>query len=141
MSQFMQFVVNHWGLWLLFTAVFAAVIAYEIYLSGKGAGQLAVQEAVRMINDRNPFLFDMRNQSDYDKGHIIGAKLISDKDAATFAEKFSKHKTQPIIIYCENGSQSRSFAEKLKKSGFTDIHGIKGGLIGWREAEMPLSKK
>jgi rhodanese-related sulfurtransferase len=29
----------------------------------------------------------------------------------------------------------------LKKSGFSNIHNLAGGIVGWQDANLPLTKK
>ena len=76
-----------------------------------------------------PVLVDVREKNEWDFGHIKGAIHIPlGQLAGRMAELDSKAST---VVYCRSGSRSSHAASMLKKSGFTDIRNLSGGMIAW----------
>ena len=75
------------------------------------------------------------------KGHIKGAILI-DQFQSDFVEqaqaKLPIDKT--IAIYCRSGRRSANAAGKLADVGYKCMN-LKGGIIAWKEANMPVIKE
>ena len=55
--------------------------------------------------------------------------------------KLAKLQDKPVAVYCKTGQQSEQVANKLTKAGFTRVNWLKGGLLAWRDAQLPLTKK
>ena len=52
--------------------------------------------------------------------------------------ELEKHKAQPIIVVCANGTASREPAENLSKAGFEKVTMLKDGISGWSGENLPL---
>ena len=73
--------------------------------------------------------------------NIEGAILI-DQGQSDFVEK--ARTTLPmekkIAVYCRSGRRSANAAGKLADVGYKCIN-LKGGIIAWKEADMPVTKE
>ncbi len=132
---------------------------------GSGYRDISVQQARRMIkhNSGNTVILDVRNQSEYDLGHLYGAILIpiysienssipislpqppiNDSLTTDIYEriengfKLSEHKNDNIIVYCAVGSRSALACQILVEHGFTKIYNMLGGITAWMQAEYPI---
>ena len=78
---------------------------------------------------------------EFAEGHITGAILI-DQFQSDFLEqaqaKLPKDKT--IAIYCRSGRRSANAAGKLADVGYKCVN-LKGGILAWKEANMPVIKE
>ena len=78
---------------------------------------------------------------EFAEGHIKGAVLI-DQFQSDFVEqakaKLPKDKT--IAIYCRSGRRSANAAGKLADVGYKCVN-LKGGILAWKEANMPVIKE
>ena len=45
---------------------------------------------------------------------------------------------QPVAIVCRTDKRSAKAAVLLAKSGFTDVHVVRGGMTKWLEAGLPV---
>jgi rhodanese-related sulfurtransferase len=138
MSQFMQFVANHWVLWLALVVVLIAVFIYEVKAQQQQGAGVSPQGAVGLINHESAIVIDVRNQDAFRQGHIIdsissSANLLEDK-------KMNKYKSKSVILVCANGTHSGQLAPKLKGDGFTHVTVLRGGINAWKEAQLPLVK-
>ena len=84
-------------------------------------------------------LIDVRTPFEYGAEHLKGAENV-DFRSADFGTNISKlDKQQPVFVYCLSGGRSGSAARKLTGMGY-DVYDMKGGIMAWKAANMPLDK-
>ena len=92
-----------------------------------------------LIQHPDVMLLDVRTAAEYEEGHIEGA-ISLDQGQNDFIEKakaaLSADKT--IAVYCRSGRRSASAAERLAREGFQCVN-LKGGIVAWKEARMPVT--
>ena len=100
-----------------------------------------VQEFAELIADSNVVVLDVRTAAEFAEGHIQGAVLI-DQGQSDFMEKAKA--TLPagktIAIYCRSGRRSANAAGRLADAGYKCVN-LKGGIIAWQGANMPVTKE
>ena len=84
-----------------------------------------------MDSESGYIILDVREQYEYDEGHILGAILIPYGEIAARAEKELPDKDQLILVYCRSGRRSKIAAEELVKLGYTNVKEF-GGIIDWK---------
>lgn len=108
-------------------------------LNGSGAGQggapgyqrISQAEAWQMMQEQKVLVLDVREQGEYDSGHIPGAVLLPvGRISAASAAAVIPDKTATVLVYCRSGSRSRTAAGKLAELGYTGIYEF-GGIITW----------
>jgi L-ascorbate metabolism protein UlaG (beta-lactamase superfamily)/rhodanese-related sulfurtransferase len=84
-------------------------------------------------------LLDVRTAAEYAEGHIEGAVLI-DQGQSNFIEKAKATITtdKKIAVYCRSGRRSASAANRLAAEGYQCVN-LKGGILAWKEAGMPVT--
>ena len=97
--------------------------AIYVNITAEGAKQI-------MDNEEGYIILDVREQEEYDQGHIPGAILISHEEIAEKAEEVLTDKDQLILVYCRSGRRSKIAAEALVELGYTNIKEF-GGIIDW----------
>jgi len=97
--------------------------------------------AVLLLNNDDTIIIDVRESAEFAKGHIENALHIplSSLDGKLF--ELEPHKQTPVIITCQQGTRSASACKKLHKAGFTQIYDMKGGMLAWEDAKLPISRK
>ena len=85
--------------------------------------------------------FENMEVKEFAEGHVKGAILI-DQFQSDFVEqaqaKLPKDKT--IAVYCRSGRRSANAAGKLAHVGYKCVN-LKGGILAWKEANMPVIKE
>ena len=93
------------------------------------------------FRSENVVILDVRKADEFAEGHIKGAILI-DQFQSDFVQqakaKLPKDKT--IAIYCRSGRRSANAAGKLADVGYKCVN-LKGGILAWKEANMPVTKE
>ncbi|MNE99634.1 Thiosulfate sulfurtransferase GlpE [compost metagenome] len=86
-------------------------------------------------------MVDTRTRDDFRRGHIANAINLTASEIKTgsFGE-LDKHKAQPVIVVCANGTASREPAENLSKAGFEQVYTLKDGIAGWSGENLPLAR-
>lgn len=140
MSEFIEFVMNHWLLSSAFILVLVLFIINEIRQRSLSGGKLLPQEVVDFMNHQHAYILDIRNQEAFNSGHILGSHATG-KDLAVVRKLVQKMKNKPCILVCENGTESPKFARLLKKEIQQNVFYLAGGLNAWKAENLPLTKK
>ena len=92
---------------------------------------ITAEEAKQIMDTEEGYrILDVREQDEYDAGHIPGAILIPYTQIAEKAEDVLADKDQLILVYCRSGRRSKIAAEALVELGYTNIKEF-GGIIDW----------
>jgi phage shock protein E len=83
-------------------------------------------------------ILDVREQSEYDAGHISGVKLIPKGAVANRLNEIPKDK--PVIVTCHSGNRSGQVTDYLRQQGYTNVHNMTGGITAWQQAGYPVEK-
>ncbi len=109
--------------------------------SGIGAYEdVSVDEAYNMIKKAQTgiVVLDVRNQSEYNLGHLYGAVLIPVYELEERISELQEYVNDPIIVYCKAGSRSHVACEILVSHGFTKVYNMLGGITAWMNAGYPI---
>ncbi len=140
MDQILEFIGNNLFLTTAFLVV-AAMLTYNIYADIAAGANIGPREVTDLINREEATLIDVRPISDFNKGHILGAKNIPMSGLMKQLGTLEKHKDQPVIINCRSGAQSALACKQLRSKGFEKVYNLRGGILAWQSAGMPISKK
>ncbi len=130
------------NIWLILLAGLSGFMLLGGGLFGRMSGikQIGPQEAVMLFNHEDALMLDVREQSEWNDGHIAKARHIplgKLKDRLSELEKF---KGKPIVAVCRSGNRSGSACGILKKAGFENLHNLAGGMQAWEQAGLPREK-
>ncbi len=139
MEQLIEFATNNIYLFIAL-AVVSALLAHNL-ISGMDKALIAPQQATELINREDAVVVDVRPMSDYSSGHIINAINIPMNGFNNQLNLLEKHKGKPVIVTCRSGAQSSAAARQLKKAGFEKVFNLKGGILAWQNANLPVSRK
>lgn len=118
--------------------LFLVLTALLLLLTGCGGKesdssyqQITQEKAKEMIDNQEVIILDVREQDEYDSGHIPGAVLLpvgtidEDTAAAVIPEKDTS-----VLIYCRSGNRSKTASSTLADLGYTNIYEF-GGINTW----------
>ncbi len=93
--------------------------------------QITQEEAKEMIDTQEVIILDVREQDEYDDGHIPDAVLlpVGTIDEDTAAEVISR-KDSVVLVYCRSGNRSKTASSTLAELGYTNVYEF-GGINTW----------
>lgn len=94
----------------------------------------------RMKSGETLLLVDVREDREWQCGHIRGARHIGRGVIERDAEAALPDKKAEIILYCGGGFRSALAADNLQKMGYTGVVSMDGGWRGWTDAGGPTEK-
>lgn len=106
----------------------------------RGIKEVDTVAALQLINHKNAIVLDVREQSEYDTGHILNSRLIPVGKIKERVGELEKYKDQPIVAVCRSGLRSASACAVLGKQGFTQVYNLTGGMQAWQKNNLPVEK-
>jgi rhodanese-related sulfurtransferase len=82
-------------------------------------------------------LIDVREESEWAKGHLPGAIHLSKGVIERDIEQKIPDTSKELILYCGGGFRSALAAENLQKMGYKNVLSMDGGWRGWNEKGLP----
>jgi rhodanese-related sulfurtransferase len=142
MDQILEFAGNHLALVAAFVAIlFFLIQNFMADMGGKGA--VTPQGATELINRKDAVVVDVRPIADFSNSHIINSLNIPATSLKKQLTQLDKHKEKgvPVILACRSGAQSSAACKILLNNGFEEVYNLKGGILAWQSANLPVTKK
>ena len=140
MAHLNEFISHHWILVLALVAIVALLVMDTYKRKLLGFQEIKTQEAVRLINHEGAIALDVREDNEYNEGHILNALHIPSGLVEQRLDELEPYKTQALIVYCRTGQRSAQASAALRKQGFERIYKLSGGMTAWRGADLPVAK-
>jgi rhodanese-related sulfurtransferase len=132
--NFFIFVSQQWYLFALLIALIALFLYTEQRKSGKSIG---TAELVRLMNSDQAVVVDVRPSSEFDSGHIHGARNIPHSKLASRIAELEKSRDKIIVLVDKLGQHSGGAGKTLGKEGYS-VQRLGGGISEWQNAGLPL---
>ena len=93
--------------------------------------QITKEKAKEMMDTQDVIVLDVREQEEFDAGHIPGAVLLpvgtitKDTAAAVIPDFHSV-----VLVYCRSGNRSKTASKALVDLGYTKVYEF-GGINTW----------
>jgi len=140
MAQLIEFAGNH-PLLVGALLVVSALLIYDLLAGSGGRNAVDPVKATELINHREAVVVDVRPAADFRQGHIINALNIPMSDLSGQIARLEKYKSRPLIVSCRSGAQSGVAVKQLRKLGFEQVYNLRGGILAWQSANLPVSRK
>jgi rhodanese-related sulfurtransferase len=85
-------------------------------------------------------LVDVREESEWTKGHLPGAVYMGRGVIERDIEQKIPDTSAKLILYCGGGFRSALVADNLQKMGYHNVESMDGGWKGWLAAGLPTAK-
>ena len=83
-------------------------------------------------------LLDVREDFEYQGGHIKGTQNIAWTSQALHAQYATLDQNKPIVVICRSGNRSNAAAQFLTDKGFSPVYDMLGGMNAWTGAGLPV---
>ena len=93
--------------------------------------QITQKEAKNMMDTQDVIVLDVREQDEFDAGHIPGAVLlpVGTITKATAASVIPETDSV-VLVYCRSGNRSKTASKALADLGYTNVYEF-GGINTW----------
>ena len=99
--------------------------------------ECTVDDVKSRLDAGEPFhLIDVREQSEYANGHLLGAIHLGKGVIERDVEKTIPDPGAAVVLYCGGGYRSALAADALQKMGYTNVISMDGGWRGWIEGRV-----
>ena len=103
--------------------------------------EVTIDEVKAKLDRKEKFLLiDVREESEYAADHLPGAVHLGKGIIERDVENRVPDQDTPVVLYCGGGFRSALAADKLQKMGYTHVLSMDGGIRGWREKGLALTK-
>ncbi len=139
MQEYIDFMQNNMLLSMAWIGIVIALIMNFFKSATAAYKEVSPAELTQFINRDEGVVVDIRARDEFKKGHITGSVNISPSDIKSGTiSTLEKHKANPITVVCKTGATAVESANLLAKAGFEKVFLLKGGLVSWSDAKMPL---
>ncbi len=137
MEHLNEFAQTNWIMILMWFVLLGMII--NSFLSA--SYDISPQQAVQLMSHENgSLLLDVREDSEYQSGHIKDSIHIPMGALASRVDELDKYKNKNVILGCRSGSRSGRACRILKKHGFDKVHNLRGGVLAWENDNLPMNK-
>jgi rhodanese-related sulfurtransferase len=103
--------------------------------------QLGFREVKQRMDAGDKFtLVDVREDSEWARGHLPGAVHLGRGIIERDIEQAFPDKSSSIVLYCGGGFRSALSADNLQKMGYRNVISMDGGWRAWTAAGFPTEK-
>lgn len=101
---------------------------------------LPASEAAARLEQPDAIVLDVRTPPEFLQARLPGAVNIDYYGPSLRSELEALDRDQPVLLYCRSGQRSGNLHPLLAELGFRDVVDIRGGIIAWSQAELPLER-
>ncbi len=83
-------------------------------------------------------LVDVRRPDEAATGKVPGSVPVPHEDIVEGIGRYVTGTSAGVVLLCSVGVRSALAAGALQEAGFTDVVSVRGGLVAWRAAELPV---
>jgi rhodanese-related sulfurtransferase len=140
MEQLLEFAGNHTFMVAAFLVILTLLI-WNLVTDPGSKGAVDAAGATALINREDALVIDVRPMADFGKGHIVGAQNIPLNSLKNQLGQLEKHKDRTIVVSCRSGNQSQTACKTLRAAGFGKVFNLRGGMMAWQSANLPVTRK
>jgi sulfur-carrier protein adenylyltransferase/sulfurtransferase len=94
--------------------------------------------ARELMQDVDPVIVDVREQDEWDEGHIPHALHVPRGNLESRIETVAPDRSRPILLYCAAGNRSAFAAKTLVELGYEQPVSLAGGFTDWKRNGFPI---
>ena len=102
--------------------------------------EVTVEETRKRLETGKARLIDVREESEWARGHLPDAVHLSKGILERDIEAAYPDLATPLVLYCGGGFRSALAADNLQKMGYHNVRSMDGGWREWTEKGLPVEK-
>jgi molybdopterin/thiamine biosynthesis adenylyltransferase/rhodanese-related sulfurtransferase len=100
--------------------------------------EIDATRARELVDAGEPVVVDVREQDEWDEGHIPGALHIPRGYLESRIERAAPDLSGQVLLYCSAGNRSAFAAKTLEEMGYEDVVSLAGGFTDWKRNGFPI---
>jgi SulP family sulfate permease len=98
---------------------------------------VVAEEFQKLADDPDAILFDIREPSEFERGHIPGAELMPLRTVLDIGPDLPRDR--PLLLTCRSGRRTQRAMHMLHSMGFEEVYGLRGGILAWQAEGLPVA--
>ena len=98
--------------------------------------EISPSEAAERLASGELELIDVREQYEWDAGHVEGARHVPLERLAEVAPQLDRDR--PVAFVCRVGGRSYMATQAFRQAGF-DAYNVSGGMLAWERSGLPIA--
>ena len=124
--------------WILVAALAMTLTMLMLHESRKAGPALSINEAVQLVNGDGGIFLDIREATDYARGHITDAVHIPAAALVKRSNELEKYRDKPVVVVCKMGQSAGPATKSLRAQGFSRAQKLSGGMMEWDAQKLPV---
>jgi rhodanese-related sulfurtransferase len=141
MDRLIEFITNHWVMVTALLIVTVLLIQDLVESLFNKSQSVSPTGAVALMNNDKTLVIDVREPNEYASEHIERARHIPLGKLDERLVEIEDFKQEPVIVTCQSGTRAPIAGKKLTKQGFEHVYVMKGGMLAWTDAKLPVTRK
>ena len=134
MAEVQSFMMDNVMLVSILSCLLLGYAIFEVFMNQvPGIVEVSPQKAIDLFNHEHAVLLDIRPLADFNSAHCVGAISVHANGA-----RIEQFKNKPVIVICNSGRTSLTYAKELSAKGFTQALSLAGGIIAWKNSDFPV---
>jgi len=105
----------------------------------KNITEIRPTDAAAKMKSGDTVIVDVREQDEWDQGHIPDAIHINRGMLELDIEERVPDLNTTIVCHCGGGGRGALAAESLQKMGYKNVRSMAGGFKAWKSAGLPTT--
>jgi molybdopterin/thiamine biosynthesis adenylyltransferase/rhodanese-related sulfurtransferase len=102
--------------------------------------EVTPQEANELRADARAALVDVREDAEWEQGHVPGAHHVAKSYLEQQIEAAVPDRSTPVVLYCAGGIRSLFAGQALRAMGYRDVVSMSGGFDQWKSLGLPWTQ-
>lgn len=141
MQEYIDFIGENPLYFIGFAIVLGLIIKLEMSRYTRKYKTVNVNEAVKLMNNDDTIIVDVREDKEIKEGIIKGSQHITLGQLSDKMGLLGANKQAPVLVYCRTGHRSNSASQTITKAGFENVSSLTGGIQAWETANLPVVKR
>ena len=107
--------------------------------NSKTVKEINADQAYTLLNDESMVIIDVREQHEWESGHLPNAIHLSKGIIEVKIEHAIPNKNTTLLLYCGGGTRSLLAGYNLHHMGYTDVISMDGGMRAWHAYDYPVN--
>jgi sulfur-carrier protein adenylyltransferase/sulfurtransferase len=100
--------------------------------------EVDARQAQELIASDSAAIVDVREQAEWDEGHLPGAVHVPRGNLESRIEGAVPDHSRSVVVYCASGSRSAFAAKTLEELGYENVVSLAGGFTDWKRNGLPF---